>query len=230
MRSLLAIGDPRYAVKRTVRPRGDGLLFEVVYEYNDQATFFENPLNDPDQIEWGAIEGSEPYEVDRDPAGPKPVVNSAGQAFDSSIERENSNMLVTVRRNVATFNATQANTYRDAVNAASFTVDGVLIPEGAAKIGAITCGGRQMRGGVSFREMVIPIKIRQDWLQAVYDTGYYQIDGSDLVPITDSAALPVEKPWPLDGAGAAKANATDVPAILTFYPYKKLAFSAWSFT
>jgi hypothetical protein len=51
-----------------------------------------------------------------------------------------------------------------------------------------------------------------------------------LRPIVDAAGLPIKKPWPLDGSGNKKLNATDTPAVLSFAPYFSMDWTPLNFS
>ncbi|MDF2434807.1 MAG: hypothetical protein JWP44_4438, partial [Mucilaginibacter sp.] len=72
----------------------------------------------------------------------------------------------------------------------------------------------------------LTIKARhQGWHDHPLDVGYNELVGDKtkntqlLRPIVDANGLPLQKPWPLDGTGKRKPNATVAPAVLDFQPY-----------
>ena len=91
-----------------------------------------------------------------------------------------------------------------------------------------------MRDGtvVTYYAKTFVFKARKHgWKDKPLDVGYNELVGDKnlntqkLRQIVDSSGLPLKKPWPLNGSGAKKPNATDSPAVLEFLPY---AAADWS--
>jgi len=121
-----------------------------------------------------------------------------------------------------------------AVNNASMTIDGVSVTTGQARITGIKCTSTKTRAGVSYRTRTITIKARSSWDHVVEDRGFNELDPDNSGKVRQitkgTPPVKVDKPWPLDGSGAAKANSTDAPATLTFKPYPAKDFSVWGIT
>jgi hypothetical protein len=70
------------------------------------------------------------------------------------------------------------------------------------------------------------------WYDVIDDRGLNQlvtVSGNKVLqPITKGGtpAKP-DRPWPLNGSGAAKPNATDTPYSLIFQPYNQQAFTGF---
>ncbi|MEM1012518.1 MAG: hypothetical protein AAGI46_09900 [Planctomycetota bacterium] len=223
---------PQLSVDSITANRADGptlRLVDIAYTTLDYATP-DNPLEWDDVITWSFQETTESYFLDKsDP--PKPAVNSAGQRFAELPIREATNIIATIRRNVASFDFDQALQYRDAINSDTFTVDGVLITERQAKLQITGVSEVKNLNGTSYREITIQLKFRDDWRDNIADRGTEQLNDSTRIPIfAGDAAVPVVDDWPLDGSGVAKPNSTDVPATLEFKAYPELAFAPLNFT
>jgi hypothetical protein len=225
------------------------LHFEVVAEYTDGDVTDQpvHPLERPWDFAWGAVEFTEPYFVDRSPV-PKPVVNSAGDTFENNFERDSGEMTITLTRNEATHDANEAETYSHTVNDAVVTLDDTGYARGTLKMSPITAQkvtetwqGEQV---VYYRKTYIIKARRNGWHDQPLDLGFNEL--KDVVtggrggreggipfkqrtPIVDAASLRVQKPWPLDGTGKRKLNATDTPATLDFQPYTEVSWSALQF-
>jgi hypothetical protein len=220
----------RYVSNITPKVIGpDGSLFEVKVSYDDAIIVFENPLDEPDDIVWGASDGTATFFVDKsDP--PKPVVNTAGQPFEQFQERDDGELVVTINRNVADFDPAVSLAFKHTLNDDVITIDGQTIAARKAKIGIITAGGKQKRNGTTFRVMTIPIKLRANWDITLDNYGFSQLVSGKPLPIVDAAKQPVTKPWPLNADGTKKTNSTDTPATSTFVKYDDTDFSSLSLT
>ena len=187
----------------------------------------ENPLARPMEVSWDFSTQEEAYFVDNDPDEPKPVVNSAGQPFEELLTREVAAIVVSVRRNVTTFDPAAGMTMMDKLNAAPFDLDGVTIAARQAKLVGLGVGPVQIENGVTFREASFTLKIRENWDDVIEDRGFSQLDSNGKLTeiVQGSPPTRVDKPWPLDGEGKAKANPTDKPAPLTFKPYGEMSFA-----
>jgi hypothetical protein len=73
----------------------------------------DNPLSAPLRFEWGTATNAEP--IDRDTNG-NAIVNSAGVAFDQPPQRDYTSDILTITRNVASFDYPRAKAFRDTVN------------------------------------------------------------------------------------------------------------------
>jgi hypothetical protein len=203
----------------------------------------ENPIDRPDEISWDFEDSSQPYFTDYDPAGPKPVVNAAGEPFEQFLERETGSITATVRRYVAydDYDPAQAILYKDAINAGSFTLDGKTIGAGQAKMGGIPAGPRQTvtiaETEIHYREVTFKLKFRRTWSDLIDARGYNELgDDGKLTPIYQSETdpslppKPVDKPYPLDVDGHALPNPTDAPFEHEFFPYDEQDFSVFGFS
>jgi hypothetical protein len=227
--STLPGDSSRYVDEVIARPiNPDGLQFEVEVSYINDIVVFDNPLSEPDKIEWGGAEGTEPYFIDQDDPQ-KPVVNTAGQPFEMFLERDKSSLTVTVTRNLASFPGATAFAYIDTVNSADITVDGVTIPAGSAKMGLISCGPEQVRNGTTYREVKYPMKLRPTWDDVIDSYGLQEKVSGKLRPIVDGTNLPVSKPWPLNEDGTKKTNPDDAAFQITFRPFVRASFAGFSF-
>jgi hypothetical protein len=236
----LAGDSARLATSIDVKPRGDsGHLFDVEVGYSTSDTgleVFDNPLSDPVGFEWDFSTSSQTYFKDETTPTAKYTLTSAGEPFDNLLEREVGEITVTVTQNIAPagWNPITAASYLSpatAVNNASMTIDGASIAAGQARLSGVTCSATKTRAGVSYRTRTITIKLRSSWDQTIDDRGFNEADpdhSGKVREITKGAPpVKVDKPWPLNGSGAAKPNATDAPAVLTFKPYPAKDFSVW---
>ena len=231
------------------------LQFEVTAEYEtisleEQA---ENPLDRPAKVAYTFQESTEAYFYDHSPAPDdwnvlkdgewkgKPVVNSAGDGFEDSFEREAHQLVITVVRNEVSYNPVIADAYSNTVNDADIVIDGITYPARTLKLSPI-CGTKnteKLSSGptVTFYEVTYQFKARADtWRDKPLDVGFneYIADADPQKPgklrlIVGSDSVPVKRPWPLDGKGRKKPKATDVPKVLEFQPYKELSWASLLF-
>jgi hypothetical protein len=218
--------------------------FEVLCEFDTTTGLSQdNPLDAPWGYNYTYQESTENYFIDRsDPNGDtgttnKPVVNSAGDAFQQFMTRENGMLAITITRNVSSYSPAALDVYKHTVNMAAVTIDGTQYAIGTLKLSPITATKNtvtlQDMTVVTYYAETLTLKARHEgWNQTVLDVGFNTLVGSKanntqkLQPIMDANGNPITKPWPLDGTGNAKPNATDTPANLTFSPY--FAFQDWT--
>lgn len=223
---LPAIGDAWPGISRLrVRTLAPKCVSDARNQWQVEASYgvFEaNPLTEPATFEWDFGTSTETYAFDfSDP--PVPVVNSAGEPFAELPRRLAGEIRCTITKNVSGFDAAAAEAVNRTVNSASVSIDGETFGPRQVLIHGVGCGSPQERNGVVFRQLKHVVGIRAaTWDDVLADRGYHELDGSGGLREIRKGTPPVrvEQPWPLDGSGAAKANATDEPAKGTFYPYR----------
>jgi hypothetical protein len=179
--------------------------------------------------------------------GPKRVTNSAGELFEDYLTRAGGTATATFSVNVlpaaAQAMAPTIVAYAYPVTAISsdaITFDGENVAAGQTRLKGGTISGiqKQRVNGewVYWRTIQYAVAFKSNWDDVVDDRGFNATwaansDGSTLLKEIIKGAPPVkpDRPWPLDGMGNAKPNATDAPAQLTFKPYPQLPFSVFHF-
>ena len=174
-------------------------------------------------------EGSvEDYFMDR-ASTPKPVVNSAGETFDTLPQRLKKGIEITITRNQASFSAATLQTYDKTVNSGSVTIDGYSVPAGMLLMTGID-GPKVVENGTTYYRVTYKMALNADgWHDYPLDVGYTELVSGVPKKIIDAESREVSKPWPLDGAGAKAALVTDPPAILDFEPYEEVSWAGLSF-
>jgi hypothetical protein len=208
---------------------------QVDYDTNEPTT---NPLDKPADITWDYSEGTENYFIDHGSmysGSDEAVTTSAGETFEKLPERDAGKWSATFVKNVSpSFSIASEISSMQCVNDAAFTFDGATIAQYAAKISGGGLSPIQKENGVSFRTVTYKLKFQEGgWIDKFEDRGFNELDGSSkLKPIIKGSNPPVQtdKPWPLDGSGAAKADPTDKGEELDFYPYKTMSFSGFGFS
>lgn len=196
----------------------------------------EDPTDRPDEITWDFEDKAQPYFKDETTPTPKNVVNSAGEPFEEFLERDAGSLTATVRRNVAPgyYDPATAIAYKDVVNQGGFRLDGKQIADGQAKLKAYTAGATKTENGFTYREVQWVLQFRESWDDKIEDRGFNEKDpdnpGHVKAIVTNIPPTKPDKPWPLDGSGAAKLFSDDAPEVLTFKPYKKKSFAKFKFS
>lgn len=243
-----ADGNVAYLSGLDVDPRaGSDRHFEVQAEFTtlDPSAPDDNPLNQPPGFTWSYQESTENYFQDNTPVsatppGPYQVTNSAGEAFEQFLQRENGMLTITMTRNEATNNAAANDAYSHTINQGAVSLDGTSFGVGILKlspIGAVK-SFKTLRDGTALtyyaKTYVFKCKTA-GWDDKPLDVGFNSLVGNtttntqSLRRIIDANGNPVTKPWPLDGSGNKKPNATDTPFVLDFKPYKTADWTALAF-
>lgn len=210
-----------------------------------------NPIDWDAKIEWETAPYLEPYDVDVDGL---PMSNSAGTKASPLPERQNSRWSARVTRYVQTPPAWFMDGYRDAINDASFTLQGVFtIPEGCALISGIRLSDKIKLNGFECYQLGFTLNLKEKrdpwdgetpedvpagWDLEYVDAGLQQInpdEGNRLEAImvavdSDNDGeiddyMPTREPVRLDGLGEKLADPIEDPVYLVRKPYKRKDFS-----
>lgn len=219
-------------------------IFELTAEYTTLVFGLPpNPLDRAAEISYGnSGEATEPYFLDCSKPDPKPTVNSAGDTFESFLERDaGGEFVLTITVNEATFSPPLMESFKNTLNQDAIYIDGITYAPGTLKLSCPTAqriietteGEGGTKETFTYYKVTYTVKARHSWDDVVSDVGMNEFipDPNDakkpgkVRPIVDSAQLPIKKPWPLDGAGKRKTNPQDRPADLTFKPYKTADWS-----
>lgn len=202
----------------------------VTANYSDERTIDDTPTDDAASISWGSEQFQKPAVFD---LSGQLIVNSAGDPFDPPAMMDDSRRVVTVEKNLAVVPSWILD-YQDAINSDTFTIDGISIGVGKAKMQAVTVGPKQRRNSTVFRTVNFTIHLQRDgWVLDILDAGFNRIptgDTSNRVPITLDGVLP-SAPYPLNGAGAPLKNPSPVNCVFrSFNVYKTRTFSTLPLT
>jgi len=201
----------------------------VTANYSDERTIDDTPTDDAASISWGSEQFQKPAVFD---LSGNLIVNSAGDPFDPPAMMDDSRRVVTVEKNLAVVPSWILD-YQDAVNSDDFTVDGVSIGIGKAKMQAVTVGARQRRNGTIFRTVNFTIHLqREGWLLDILDAGFRRkiSGGRENIRNSGDGELPTA-PVPLDGNGQPIDDPTPTNCVfLQFAVYKTRAFSSLPLT
>ena len=234
--SLPAVGEVHpddvmaWCVSLSVDPSDPWRGWTVTAEYSTEREIAEDPTADPAVITWSSEQFQKAAIVNADGEA---IVNSAGDPFDPPLMIDDSRPNVSVSKNVLVVPA-WVLTYQDAVNNASFVIDGITVATGLAKIQSISIGAEQSRNGTTFRNLSFTLHLqRQGWQSNILDAGFRQLGyGSVLENIRNAGddELPAA-PVPLNGLGVALDNpspATAVYRVDTIYQTKDFSVLPFS--
>jgi hypothetical protein len=235
--------------RRAANPHSEGKLsWRVTCEYSSEwGEISDNPLDDPAVTDWGVETFTRPVWVDRDGNA---IVNSAGDPFDPPAEMDDFRIVSRTRKNVSAV-PTWIYSFQNAINSSSFTLDGVTVPAGTAKMTGIELGEWQERDSVAYRVLVMEMHHRgensggagsgsgsttdpgsefEPWDITLLDAGMREVtpgSGGELRNIINAGDnSEVSSPVPLDGSGSALADPTPANAVyLSFSVYAERDFN-----
>jgi len=205
-------------------------IWDVTATYSTERAINTVPTSDPVFVQWDTEQFTKPATQDKNGDA---IVNSAGDPFLPPEQMDDSRRVVTITKNLSSVPA-WVLTYQDAVNSDTFTIDGVSIAIGEAKMQRVSVGPAEIRNGTTFRAVTFVIALRRDgWAYKILDQGYNEKDAAaptGRVPIYIRGMLPTS-PVLLDGTGKQLPDpkATD-GVFLTFNVYKTQAFSSLPLT
>jgi len=188
-------------------------IWIVTCNYSTERELQENPLQDAAEITWETDSGQKPVAKDRDG---KAYLNSAGDPFDPPAMMDDSDWVANIQKNVAQVPA-WFRTYKDAVNSDAFTLDGLDVEIGEAKLSNIRLGRWEERNDIRYRSLSMSIGIKEvdvankkyGWMIETQDAGFHKKDPTDAtkrVKITLADGSEPTAPVLLDGSGAVLAN------------------------
>lgn len=221
--------------KLSIRPEGKGAtLWKAVADYSTEKVSEQeqeqrqtpDPLDRAARIRWRSTAASVVCAEDIDGA---PILNSAGDAFDPPPEKLSSYWVAEVTKNLSAV-PSWLLAYRDAVNDADFTIDGLPVQAGQARIASIEIGEWQKENGVSYRAVSLSIEFQASWELKLLDAGLHEfVRGKKVRAINAGDGSPTAGPVLLDGDGARLADAAD-PVFLSFTVYPQGDFSVLPLT
>lgn len=241
-------GYVAYLTALDVEPRANSdRHFEVQAEFDTPSPTAadDNPLAQAPTFSWAYENQTSSYFTDNSTNGPNgggvQVVNSAGEAFEQTPTRDTGVLVITMTRNEATHDAAADDVYSNTVNSGPVTLDGTVYAAGTLKMSPITATKniKTMRSGlpITYYTRTFTFKAKHEgWHDQPLDVGFnYSVGDAtkntqNLRRICDGQGMPVTKPWPLDGKGNARQNASDPPAVLDFQPYTSSDWSSFKFS
>ena len=195
----------------------DPNTWQVTAEYSSDVKRLdipENPLNKPVEVTWATAKQQRP--TDEDIHG-NAIVNSAGEKFDPVVEKDDSRIMITFKRNEPFFPQQIAFIFQDVVNEDVWFGAPVL----TCKVESIAAN-LAFENGIFFWPVTYTIEFRRDgWQARLLDQGYYEKGDSQAEPkklILDKNGQPLTAPALLDGKGK-KLKEGEKPVFLSFFLY-----------
>lgn len=221
--------DDPYAVlsKRSARQDDDDpSIWHVTMTWSrlsaDQRQATTDPMNRPPQVSWSTNQFERPFEYD---ANGNMVCNSFGNKFNPPEMIEDSRVVARVVYNL-TYVPTWILEYRNKINNAPFSLEGVFVDRNCARIMSVEVSNWKNEQNTYFREVVLVIEMRDNftvskgsdgklrgtsttvssnyqaygWQKAILDRGFYYINGSGAaVKCLDDNSMEPSEPMLLDG-------------------------------
>lgn len=227
------------------KPGSDGLDLSKVFRINvqysndfdtstltgDEEPETDDPLNDPIQIRFGAVQYQIPVERDVNNVALK---NAAGDVFNPPYMMDDSRPIMIITRNEPSFNASKARFYRNAINSDMFAG---AQPK-TVRVIAIE-SSRLVRNNIGFWQTTYEFQLADDaapWNPVkILNKGFRArpAAGKPAVAIVDPvsrAPISVEKLLLADGTQpSATIEAAFEGVFLDFTIYRELPFSAFNF-
>lgn len=209
-------------------------LWEVSVGYSNESEKAEDPTDDAAEIDWDTEQFQKPAVKDRDGNA---ILNSAGDPFDPPAEMDDSRRVVTIKKNMEEVPSWILD-FQDVVNSSSFSVDGITVAAGLAKVQRVSVGAVQRRNDISYRPVTIVLHLRRDgWALEILNRGFRWTNGAARIKVsyTDSGTLvspgdPVEneptEPVLLDADGLVLSDPTPETATYgLFNVYEERSFA-----
>lgn len=217
-----------FCVELTVENTDPFAGWTVTANYSDERQIDDDPTNDEAEISWGSEQFQKPAVFD---LNNNLILNSAGDPFDPPAMMDDSRRVVTVSKNLAVVPAWILD-YQDAVNSDVFSVDGLSIGVGKAKMQSVTVSPKQRRNSTVFRVVNFTIHLQRDgWLLDILDAGFRRIVSGGRENIRNQDGELITAPVPLNGFGQPIANPTVTNCVFrSFTVYKTRAFSSLPLT
>jgi hypothetical protein len=168
-----------------------------------------------------------------------PVVNTAGDVFEQTTERERASLIITQTRNEEDYNPLAAAAIANTTNKNAVTLDGHSYAPDVVKMSMPTATKQQeyyAGAAVDFYEITRQFKVRPEkWTDELLSYGYNELamvpgpSGSpilDRIPIVDPAGAKITRPWPLDQHGYAIASPSGAPYVVERRPYRRADWSS----
>jgi len=184
---------------------GSRLIFDVRVDYetpgargpgDDERS--DDPLSDPVKVSWGSWTETRAVIKDRDG---NPIVNSANFWFDPPVEETFHHPMVTITRNVSSYDPDDADEYIDTVNADSLTIAGLTVAAGTAKLVRWDADNNERNGTEYFTETYEVWFKPGGWARELLDQGYYEIVDGEPQPYSDARGDNTLTLMRLDGSG-----------------------------
>lgn len=210
----------------------------VTLNYSSERELAIDPTTEPAIVTLNTEQFQKPAVFDISGYG---ICNSAGDPYDPPNMMDDSRRLFTVSKNMASVPSWVISS-QDAINSDVFSLGGLSIGIGLAKVQSVSVGEPQVRNGVAFRVVTFQIQVQRDgWTLNPLDAGFRELawDGLTRINIynppstgdTNGGDERPTAPVPLNGSGQAQANPTITSAVYGSHViYQSIAFSTLPLT
>lgn len=198
----------------------------------------ENPYFDPSEISWTTKKKQVPATTD---AWGYPVVNSAGQEFQTPPEKEQVYLSCVYKRNVLAVSSAIFSLV-DTINASAVIIDGIPFAAGYCLLDDISVGGWKVRNDIWYREVTINIVIESNDVRyphtielldagmqsyaILWDENGDPYDDGDLHDcVVWSTGAPAKTPQLLDGMGYQRLPGNNTPYWLYYQMHRSADWS-----
>lgn len=150
-------------------------LWKVTVDYSTdlQESSEENPLARGAEIEFDSADRKRIRLLD---ANGKPVINAAGDLLDDPPpEIEESDLIISVKKNMPTRLPAWVLVYRNAVNSDVVRVKGLAFPVGTLKLKRLRVGKEDVENKTAFVPLSFELHHRDDgWTEKIPNRGFYE--------------------------------------------------------
>lgn len=206
-------------------------LFHITINYSNQPlggeepdrTADDNPLNHAADVSWDSEEVREALTKDLDN---KPILNTAHQRYETTIEAVRRRRVITIVKNLATWNDSIAVAYEETVNSAGFL---------GYAAGTVMCKKISARRVFSSNMYYYQVTFIFVWDRLGWKTRVTSVGTQELVAtspamkwraITDEAGTPITQPVLLTSAGLRATGNPPTPYIQEFRVHNEANFNA----
>lgn len=214
--------------RRTVKTYEDDFHWKVDCEYGrNSGAHGPLPTDEEPKIDFSSatheIVAEKAYDAaDAQGAPSIPIENSAKDPFDPPLMDDKRNMLIVINRNepLTQFDAETYISFENTLNSVAVKIAGITIAQYEGLIRAIKGSKRWDKEGDAYYEVTYEIEVdRETFVLEVVDRGFYELVGTEKVPILDTEGNLVQEPAKLDGLGR-KADPTYAPPATLFFRTK----------
>lgn len=202
------------------------VLWTVTCDYDSRQSLAgqdaKNPLDRPAVVSYRFETYTEALEKAFDPDNPDTeidIVNSAGDPYDPPLEVERGRLIITIKKNMASYNSERARAFIYTVNKTEWW--------GYEPLSALMTdysASPEREDVITFWPTTWQIKIhRTQWVKEILDMGVREIDGGTRQPILERGH-PVQSPVLLDGVGT-RLPIGGVPLLNRFLLYPRAEFN-----
>jgi hypothetical protein len=201
-------------------------VITVSYEDPTDGSDTATLLSLPADIKQSYEQLLEPYTLD---AEGTPCTNTAGQPFDQFPERPSKVKVYQIKKYVTATGKSNIEAAANTNNASAKSIDGTSHPTDTLVLCDPTFDEVEDEDGVGTGVYEANYTIKHNpnkWIDEPLNVGYQELVGGDVEDILGGDNKPVQRPWPLETDGSAKA--TNTPSdfdTLTLYPFPQHAWT-----